>query len=368
MINMLKTSPVIEGFLNGDNNLLALFITILLIWIIAIITLIRARSIRKKSKAVVPEYDPPKDMSPAFARFILVSGREGGMAGEVSKTGNQLLTLINLYEDGLLRKLKMVDEAVVEYEIHEDFRSLECTEDEKMFLERLSSEIGMSGTLEESKDPKSPIDGYLNLNKLWLQFWHTDMYQLALSKGYVVKESKWIFLLSIFAASLTFGFFFSVFSSFIPFVGKYIAGILLLPVLAVFALGYGIATLIVANINISLITNHLSQGAVLLLGFLSWFAWFMIFGQNMSKLSRRLTPAGLELVRQLEGYKAYLRTVDKDRLSFSFNRESDLKRNRTSFSWLGIFGMIKDKHWDQWYEIAKPGENKPTTESPGVSA
>ncbi len=350
---MIYASPEISGFINNEKLLLALLITIILIWIIAIFTLVKARGVRQNLKAIVPEYDPPKNISPVFARFIMVSGREGGVAGEVSKTGNQLLTLINLYEDGLLKKLNMFDESIVEYEIHENFKNIECAEEEKKFLERLSKEIGMSGKLEEDTNRKSRVDGYLNLNNVWFGFWHTDMYQLALSRGYMLKESKSILPLSIFATSLTFGAFFSIFISLIPVVGKFIAGLLILPVLVVFAVGYGLATIVLAHSNIFLVLTGGIQTLILAFGFLSWIAWFAIFGQNMSKLSRKLTSSGLEIVRQLEGYKSYLKTVDKDRLSFSFNRESDLSRNRTSFSWLGVFGLLKDNHWDQWYEVAK---------------
>lgn len=211
---MLKTSPAIERFINVESLLLALLITIILIWIIAIITIIRARSVRQNSKTVVSEYDPPKDISPVFARFIMVSGREGGMAGEVSKTGAQLLTLINMYEDGLLKRLRMIDDITVEYEIHENFQNMECAEEEKKFLERLSKEIGMSGRLQETENPKSQVDGYLNLNMLWFHFWHEDLYQLALSRGYMIKQSRSSFILDIFSTSLLFGVFVSFFCNF----------------------------------------------------------------------------------------------------------------------------------------------------------
>lgn len=298
----------------------------------------------------------------------MVSGREGGMAGEVSKTGTQLLALINLYEDGLLKKLKMIDDITIEYEIHENFINMNCAEDEKILLKKMSEKIGMSGTLQEDTREKSTVDGYLVLNDLWFEFWYKDMNELGISRGYTYKNtSKIVFALSILTASLTFGVFFSIFLSFIPFIGKFIASILLLPVLILFAIGYGIATQVLIHIDISWAINNHSQAAILIFTFLSWFAWFIIFSQSMSKLNLKLTPLGLEVVRKLEGYKKYLKSVDRNRLSFSFNRESDLARNHTSFSWLGVFGMIKDEHWDQWYEVAKLEENNATKTSPNVS-
>ncbi len=350
---MLSTTPAIESFINNEHLLLALFITELIIWIIAISIILKARSLRKDNKAIITEYEPPKELSPVFARFIMVSGREGGISGEISKTGNQLLTMINLYEDGLLKKLEMIDEKTLEYEVHENYKNLECSEEEKVFLEKLIKNIGTTGKLQETEDSKSNIDGYLNLNDLWFDFWHKDLYQLARSRGYMEKESKLVFALSLFSGSLTFGMFFSVFLSFIPFVGWFIALLLLLPVLLVFAVGYGISSLILMNFDFSWALNDGAQAIILFFGLFSWFAWFIIFGQNMSIIYNKLTPKGLELVRKLKGYKSYLKSVDKDRLSFSFNRDNDFSRNRTSFSWLGVFGLIKDKHWDEWYEIAK---------------
>ncbi|MDQ2932756.1 MAG: DUF2207 domain-containing protein [bacterium] len=348
-------------FINVTNekNLLALFITILIIWSIAILTLIKARSLRKDERAVISEYDPPKGTSPVFARFLMVSGKMGGMSGEVSQTGSQLLTLINLFEDGLLKKLVMIDESTVDYEIHENYMNLPCAEEEKMFLARLGKNIGMSGRLQENQNPKNTTtNGFENLNSLWGNFWYDDLTKLALSRGYMKKESKGALILSIFAVSITFGVFVSIFLFFIPIIGPFIGIIPLIPVIAIFGISYGIATGILSVFDISWITHDLTSFVVITFGGISWFIWFLIFGQSMSKINRALTPAGLEVVRQLNGYKMYLATVDKDRISFTFNRESDLSRNRTSFSWLGVFGMLKDIHWDQWYKIAELGQSK----------
>jgi site-specific recombinase XerD len=35
----------------------------------------------------------------------------------------------------------------------------------------------------------------------------------------------------------------------------------------------------------------------------------------------------------------------------SLDRDLDFQRNNTTFSWLAIFSMIKDRHWEQFYEI-----------------
>lgn len=351
---MLETTPGIRAFINDEKLFFTFFVTVIFIWMISIIVLISARLVRKNFKSIIPEYDPPKDISPVFARFILVSGREGGRVGEISQKGNQLLTLISLFEKGLLTKLKMINEFAIEYEIFEDYKNASCAEEEKKFLGRLEKEIGMSGRLEERGESENQIDGYSNMKSLWFDFWNKDLYQIALSRGYLLKQGRLSILLSLFAASLTFGVFFSVFLSFIPVVGKFISAVLLFPLLIVFGIIYKLIAFISGQMDFSWILNSNTQSAILIFSILSWFAWFMILGQNMSKLNNRLTPKGLELVRRLQGYKVYLKTVDKDRLSFSFNRETDLLKTHTSFSWLGIFGMVKDKHWDQWYKIAKP--------------
>src|SRR3989344_1739201 len=264
--------------------------------------------------------------------------------------------VINLFEDGLLKKLSFTTESLLEYEIHENYKNMDCAEEEKKFLDRLNEKVGMSGKLQEKLSKHGyDGDGYNELNGVWFDFWYKDLYGLALSRGYMEKESKIITVISIFAGSLTFGVFFSVFLSFIPVVGVFIAGIILLPVIVVFSVGYLLASILLPHLNnIYIIVSDIEIVKVFLVGFavFSWFAWFIIFGQNMTKLARKLTPRGLEIVRQLNGYKMYLKGVDRGRLSFSFNRESDLSRNRTSFSWLGVFGLITDKHWDEWYLIA----------------
>ena len=64
---MLSTTPAIESFINNEHLLLALFITELIIWIIAISIILKARSLRKDNKAIITEYEPPKELSPVFA-------------------------------------------------------------------------------------------------------------------------------------------------------------------------------------------------------------------------------------------------------------------------------------------------------------
>lgn len=344
-----------KNFTESETFALALLISVFLIWGIAITTWVAARKVRKNSRSITPEYEPPEGLSPAFARFILVSGREGGMTGEISKSGIQLLTLINLYEDGLLKKLVMVDDETVEYEISKEYKAMECSREEIMFLDRMSQKIGMTGTLQQTLDPKSKVDGYLALNDVWFDFWHTDLVKFAGDQGLVDKKvGVLVMALSFFSASLTFGGFFSFFAFLIPYIGIFIAGLLLLPVLVVFGVGYLGAALIIANVNFPWEVLVILMPAIKIFGFLSWFAWFIIFGQNMSKLNQKLTPKGLEVVRKLQGYKEYLKTVDTKRLSFSFNRKNDITRNQTSFSWLGVFEILEDEHWNQWYEIAKP--------------
>lgn len=345
-----------KDFINEDLMLSAFLVTTFLIWVIVIATFLKARSIRQDPGAIITEYDPPQGISPVFARYLLVSGREGGHAGELSRKGNQLTTLINLYEDGLLKSLKMLDESRVEYEVHENYINMDCSEEEKIFLNHLVKEIGMKGLLQELVSKKSHPDGFSELNKVWITFWHTDLQDLAFRRGYMHKGGNIANALSFFSLSLSVGFFIAIFIMFIPYIGIFIAGILLLPVLIVFAVGYGITSLLAAHFPY-IVLNEQAIGFIFpvlaFFIFLSWIAWQVILSRSLPILGRRLTPQGLEIVRKLKGYEAYLKTVDKDRLSFSFNRDNDFSKTRTTFSWLGIFGMVTDKHWDQWYSLSK---------------
>lgn len=68
--NMLTTTPAINEFIHNENLFGGLIVTVILIWIITIITSFAAKAVSRDTKAIVPEYDPPKDISPGFARFF----------------------------------------------------------------------------------------------------------------------------------------------------------------------------------------------------------------------------------------------------------------------------------------------------------
>lgn len=347
--------------LDTDLELLSYTATVICIWIIALITVVWAYRTRTNPLPIITESEPPVGCSPVFAQFILSSGKQGGVAGEISSFGTQTIVFMSLYETGLLNKLS-VSSAQIEYSINPDFEKLSATEDEKLFVSKLAASIGTTGTLTAAREADA-IQGYPELSNVWMNFWYKDLQNIAAHKKYIRKDGLLEKLLSVVAASITFGAFFGIFTFFfIPFIGKYITAILILPILGIYLLNETIFGLLLNGNYLQVfegISSPTTQGAVFVISFFSWFAWFVLFGQNMSKINRALTPEGLELVRKIQGYKQFLATVDKDRLSFSFNRSLDFERNKTSFAWLAIFELVTDKHWQQWYEATDTSVAEP---------
>jgi hypothetical protein len=331
----------------------------IIIWLIVISVVIKAKKINSNNKTIIPEYEPPQDISPVFARYLMVSGRMGGTAGEISVTGMQTLTFIDLYEDGLLEECVMIDERSLKFKIRDNYKEIKCTKDEVDFLDFLSQKVGMSGTVTERISKNSVGgDGFDEVNRFWTTFWSRNLYLQAVEAGYLKKSSWKTVPLQWFSVSLVFGVFFSFFLIFIPYIGYIIAGILMIPIIIIFAISY----LIVISITsftpaVTLIFGSISYNAIFVPFFLSWFVWILMLGKNVSKIVLVLSTGGAELVRKLKGYRMYLKSVDLSRLSFDFNRSNDFLRNKTSFAWLGIFSLLKDSHWDQWYSLNKDKSN-----------
>jgi hypothetical protein len=81
---------------------------------------------------------------------------------------------------------------------------------------------------------------------------------------------------------------------------------------------------------------------------MSWFFLFMVFGSSMPTLNNPLSDKGRELRGKLLGYKMFLQKVDKDRLTVEYSYSDHIKQEITTFSWLAVFELAKDTHWEQW--------------------
>jgi hypothetical protein len=336
---------------------MTMLIFLIIIWIITICVIYIAKKRRTNKQALIAEYSPPQNIGPVFARYILASGRQGGVAGDVSRSGLQIVMLVSFYEQGLLTKLKFVDESDIEYEINPDYKNITCCEDEKIFLESLLKTIGLSGKLTQdlgTEQYPSSRDGYIEIENIWIEYWNKSLYELALSRGYF-KKSGWLSrLFSYYAFSLTFGIFFSVFLSLIPFIGIWICVPLVLPVVLLFISSGLFAKIIYSEIFSSLTTDDSAKFISIAL-VLSWFAWLIIYGSRTRDIVTTYSVSAYEIAEKIKGYELYLNSVDRNRLSFSRNRNTtDI---HTSFAWLIIFGLATDEHWNQWYEII--GSQKP---------
>jgi hypothetical protein len=353
--------PRVAEFVNTDLKLLSFAGTVVCIWIIACIVVMWARRIRHNPKPVITEFYPPQDCGPIFALFMLSSGKQGGMIGEISPYGTQTALFMSLFEAGLLDKLSISSEQI-EYSINPNFENISAPEEEKIFIKKLNTEIGSHATLTAAPE-KDVLNGYTALANVWLTFWFTDLNALAVKRNLIVEDGFIQKFFSIIAGSITFGLFFGVFAfSFIPFIGTYLALILIAPLFVLYVLNETLFSSLIKTqhpfITAGIATENV-QLAVVVVGFLSWFVWLVMFGQSMSKINRALTPEGHELVQKVKGYKQFLATVDKDRLSFSFNRSLDFERNKTSFAWLAIFELVTDTHWRHWYEVTDTSVAEP---------
>jgi hypothetical protein len=338
---------------NSGLTVIWMVISFLLLWSVVLVIYFKARLISQGGGiAITPEYEPPVGVGPVYAHYLLTSGRTGGMVGDVSISGAQMLAFIELYEKKLFQTFAIRQSSVV-YEIARDYRTQrDVTAEEIKLLELMEKKVGSSGALHFFSGKNGPDEegGYVEIQSVWYEF-QEYLYSRSVEDGFVLKRKMGLYsLMRWFSTSLTFGVFFGIFVAIIPYIGIYISLLFILPVAIIFAvarvLAHAIIIMIPELINIS--PGYATLIFIFL--FISWFAWFLIIGHAVPILNNIQTHKGREMVRRLRGYGTYLKTVDLDRLSFSFDY-SDSRTVRTTFSWLVVFRIASDLHWDQWYQL-----------------
>lgn len=308
-----------------------------------------------ENRPIIAQYDIP-EVSPVLARYILVSGKEGGRAGEISKSGVQRILMIDLYENGALKELNFVDEITIKYEINSDYKKINLKEDQTVFLELLQQKAGLKNTIRELTDVKgySSGNGFEKIDQFWFSYWQQDLRKICVKNGYFNNTTGAISIMSgLLATSMTFGIFFSVFFSFIPIIGLIIDFILLLPVIILFGVSFLLDKIIMlfAGSNFPIIPFQAVSSFLFIITFLSWFAWIYLLAQNQNIAFTPVNQKGRDLIWKLNGYKQFLKKVDMNRISFSLDRDLDYQRNNTTFAWLAVFSLAKDKHWDNFMEV-----------------
>ncbi len=253
-----------------------------------------------------------------------------------------------------MKELSFVDELTIEYEIDPNYRNRGLKEDQLIFLEMLEKKVGMQAMIQEAEEES--VEGFAEINKFWFDFWNVEMHKICTKLGYFgTKSPKLDIALNLVAVCMTFGIFLSVFAMLIPFIGPFIVMIILFPLVVIFLFSVLIARVAYYFFDIYQIPFGTFQGTLLELLFLTvpiitWFVWFMILGSNTKMAFTDVTSNGRDIISKINGYRNFLRKVDKDRISFSLDKDLDFERNNTSFSWLAIFGFATDRHWDQFYE------------------
>jgi hypothetical protein len=344
-------------------NTLTFVVTFLILWGFVIYVVIRAKRVRKDDRSVITNFEAPKDISAILARYIFVAGRQGGRAGEISPRGLQTIALIDLYENGGIKELTFIDENTIEYEIDSDYKNKKLNKEQLLFIEFLNKATGMKSKL-VPVDIEDDYKGFKGIDDFWFQYWETELYKICVERGYFKKTDLYLAVpLSLLAASMMFGIFFSFFFMLIPYVGLILMAIALFPIVIIILLSTIIIYILSSIFNfdpnsisgLSLTSNFFG---LVIIPFLSWFMWFYLLGQNIKIAFTPITETGKDVLLQIKGYKKFLDKVDKDRLSFSLNKDLDYERNTTTFSWLAVFGLAYDRHWDLFYEahniVSKP--------------
>ncbi len=355
------TIDIFVAFLKGQ------IFSFVILYILIFIVILYIKHLANKNyfdpKGIMTQYDPPKNISPVFARYLLTGGRLGRMAGEISISGLQTIMLIDLYENGGLSDLTFIDQYTVKYTIDSEYKDKKLNHEQLKFIEYLHEYIGGNSIIKRDANSKSnQIDnGFKEINNFWNIFWNKDLNNLAIERGYVLKNSILDYFISWFTVSLTFGIFFSVFLMFIPIIGYILILIILLPILLLFGLSVLINMFLLnffdTNQIFNLLSNTDSGEAVLIILpfiiFISWITFFFLLGNSTKRAMTKITPSGKDIIWHINGYKSFLKKTDKDRLTFSLNKDLEEVRNNSSFAWLAIFKIVKDEHWDQLRELHK---------------
>ena len=349
----------------------ALTLVWLLIWIYAVYILIKAKRAVKANldASIVAQYEPPKNISPILAHFLLSFGAQGKTMGDLSQTGEQLMILITLYEKGLLSELQITEGDVikVQYKINESYSGTGAKEEEKIFLDYLVKAAGHEGELIEetgqaagrSRRSNSQVnDGFSKINTFWFKYWHSDLNSVTNKLNLTnIKPTNYLFL-QIFATTLTFGGFFALFLFLFSTAWQplfYLGLLFILPQAILFAVCLLLIKILIgANILSSgtlQTLNLFGQALPIVVGF-SWFAWLLIFGGNVKKLYFRFNEAGKKVLQDLEGYRLYLKRVNLDRVDI-LSKVADARVNATTFPWLLVFTIANYKQWQLWHEGTK---------------
>ena len=314
-------------------------------------------------RSVVTQYDPPTGISPVFSRYLVTGGRLGGTFGEISVSGLQTIMLIDLYEHGALDELKFIDKHTLSYKVVPNYKDKNLFNDSVIFLDHLVSKVGNESTLNEEVNSKEKNygNGYSGINNFWNTYYYKDLFDLSVRNGYVNKNNVFDYFVSWFSVSVTFGVFFSIFLMFIPVVGYFIIAVLLAPILFIFAISIFLNIALQQVLNTNFIFEYLASNSPELYGllafivpviaFLTWIIMFMILANSTKKALFRITQSGKDIVLYIKGYEQFLKTTDLDRLSYSIDRDPNFIKKSTSFEWLAVFGIAKDEHWRQFYEI-----------------
>lgn len=351
----MKFNSIFDILQSLDISPLSFLICYVLLWFFVIGVVIKAKRNRLEDRPMVVQYDIP-EVSPVLARYILVSGKEGGRIGEISKSGVQRILMIDLYENGALKELNFTDEITLEYEINPDYKNLNLKEDQIVFLDLLQQKVGLKNTISELTDIKgySTGNGFEKIDQFWSTYWQKDIRDLCIKNGYLNNTTGVISIISgLLATSMIFGIFFSIFFSFIPFLGLVLDFIILLPIIIIFGISILFEKLILLSVGsvLPIISFQDVSPFFFIITFLSWFLWIFLLGQNQNIAFTPINQKGKDLIWKLNGYKEFLKKVDVNRISFSLDRDLDFQRNNTTFAWLAIFSLAKDKHWDNFMEV-----------------
>lgn len=341
------------GFIKVD--FLSLFLTYVILWVFVIYIVIKAKKVRKNNRPIETSYESPKGVSSILARYIMVSGRLGGVAGEISESGLQTITMIDLYENGGLKDISFIDDYTIEYEIDDDYLNKNLLEEQIKFIELLKENVGDNSRI-TILDRENISRGFSGVDKFWFKYWNTYLYELCINRGYFSKsKGRWDNALNFLGVSMIFGVFLSFFAVMIPFLGPFIAILFLFPIIIILIVAVALSSLIhlVVSVDFNNIYNLLPEPfnfiTFIFLPFMTWFLWIILIGQNIKVALTPITKKGNDIIWEIKGYKEFLSKVDKDRLSFTLDRDLDYQRNNTTFSWLAIFKIAKDRHWDDFF-------------------
>jgi hypothetical protein len=333
--------------------------TILVIWVYVLYIATRGWLVGKSyyQIATVAQYEPPTNISPILAHYLLSFGSESKVASNLNNTNEQLLVLIYLYEHGLLSSLNIseTDLVRVEYQISDNYISIPIAEEGKLFINYLVKQAGLNGILTEvrrGRDRRSSgvPNGFDVINKFWPVYWYKDLKTIANTQNIVNTKSKHYRFLQVFSPTLIFGSFFAVFAFmfstiFTPLL--FIGLLLIFPQVILFSLIFFLLKILISLGFDTTVLQAINLSGILSITFVSWFVWAFLLVISTKKLYFQFTTTGKTILQQLAGYKDYLKTVDLNRVDIE-SKTAGSKINSTTFPWLLALDIANYKHWQQW--------------------